>query len=120
MNSDLTSQLYMLMSLSHLNTGSGLSGLGDNSYLRSLLPILIAFSPLIIKLFYSIYEIIEDWVYIDKDENIISIKFPVHEVKVNKDGYGKAGATRQLYSINYLAVNDFIRDNLDNIIVSPV
>ena len=58
---------------------------------------------------------IEDWIYSGKDEKIVSIKIPVHEVKVHKDSYGKDSSTRQLYSINYIAINDYIKDNLGKI-----
>ena len=111
MSTDLTSQLYMLMSLSHLGMGSNT----DNSSWRSFLPIIIALSPFLIKIYNIISEYIEDWIYSSKDEKIVSIKFPVHEVKVHKDSYGKDSSTRQLYSINYIAINDYIKDNLDKI-----
>jgi hypothetical protein len=111
MSTDLSSQLYMLMSLSHLGMGSST----DNSSWRSFLPIIIALSPFLIKIYNLISEYIEDWIYSSKDEKIVSIKFPVHEVKVHKDSYGKDSSTRQLYSINYIAVNDYIKDNLHKI-----
>jgi hypothetical protein len=111
MSTDLTSQLYMLMSLSHLNMGT----LTDNSSWRSFLPIIIALSPFLIKIYNLVSDYIEDWIYSGKDEKIVSIKFPVHEVKVHKDSYGKDSSTRQLYSINYIAINDYIKDNLGKI-----
>lgn len=111
LNHDTTSQLYMLMGLSQLGNNSG-----ENTYFKILLTLLIAFSPLLYKAFEWIYDILEDWIYVEDKENIVSIKFPVHEVKVNKDTYGRDNSsTRQLYSINYLAVNDYIKDNLDKI-----
>lgn len=114
MNQELTSQLYMLMGLSQLGGFNNIIQ-NENIYIRILIPILVAFSPFIIKFITWLYEYIEYYIYMDSDESIVSIRFPVHEVKVHKDGYGKDSSTRQLYSINYLAVNDYIRDNLDKI-----
>lgn len=113
MSTDLTSQLYMLMSLSHL--GMGTTPSVDGSSWRNYLPIIIIISPFVVKIFNVVSEYLEDWIYSGSDEKIVSIKFPVHEVKVHKDSYGKDSSTRQLYSINYIAVNDYIKDNLDRI-----
>jgi len=113
MNTDFSSQLYILMSLSHLNSLGFESN--NNILLKTLIPIIITFSPIIIKVFLWFYEIMEDWIYMKKSENIISIKFPVHELIVHKDSYKDSDSKRQLYSINYIAINDYIRDNLNNI-----
>ena len=112
MNNDLTSQLYMLMSLSHLgNIGTT----SDNNGWKNYLPLIIAISPILIKIFNMVSEYIDEWIYNSSDEKIVSIKFPVHEVKVHNDSYGKESSIRQLYSINYIAVNDYIKDNLSKI-----
>ena len=117
MNSDFTSQLYMLMSLSHLSGTIGSNSVNNDNWLdlKTLAPIFIILSPLLIKFFSKLYEYVEDWVYPESNESSVSIKFPVHEIRVQKDGYGKDSSTRQLYSINYLAVNDYIRENLKEI-----
>lgn len=112
MNSDLSSLIYMFMGLSQFNANS--NG-GEFSYMRYLIPILLMFNPFFMKIFNMLYEYIEELFYPDNIENITSIKFPVHEVRVHKDGYGKDSSVRQLYSINYLAVNDYIRENLNEI-----
>ena len=117
MNTDLTSQMYMLMGLTQMgmNPNSNSSTSDTLGWLRTLGPILIMFSPFMVKIFNLVYEIIEDYIYRDKIEKDVSIKFPVHEIKVHKDSYKSVTSTRQLYSINYLAINDYIRDNLDKI-----
>lgn len=117
MNSDLTSQMYMLMGLTQMgmNSNSNSSTSDTIGWLRTLGPMLIMFSPLIVKIFNLVYEMIEDYIYPDIIEKAVSIKFPVHEIKVHKDSYKSESSTRQLYSINYLAINDYIRDNLDKI-----
>lgn len=102
------------MGLTQMSMNSG-SAQGEFSYVRSYLPILIMFSPYLIKIFNLIYDLIEEYIYPEQVENIVSIKFPVHEIKVHKDSYKSDVCTRQLYSINYLAINDYIRDNLDKI-----
>lgn len=112
MNSEAMSQLYMMMGLSQLGMSNTNS---DNTWLRFIITISIAFSPILYKLFEWAYDKIEDWIYVGNTERIASIKFPVHEVRVQKDSYGKDSSMRQLYSINYLAVNDYIKDNLDKI-----
>jgi SpoVK/Ycf46/Vps4 family AAA+-type ATPase len=103
----------MFMGLSQFNSNN--VNQGEFSYIRYLIPLLLVFNPFLAKLFNMLYEWIEDLFYTDSNENITSIKFPVHEVRVHKDGYGKDASVRQLYSINYLAVNDYIRENLSNI-----
>jgi hypothetical protein len=115
MNTDLNSQMYMLMSLTHLAGSNNTNNQTDGYSLKNLLPFLILLSPFLIKIFYTLYEYLENWFYPTNNDHVVSIKFPVHEVRVHKDGYGKDSSLRQLYSINYLAVNDYIRDNLKEI-----
>lgn len=115
MNSDLTSQMYMLMGLTQMGMNSNYSTTDTFGWLRTLVPMLIMFSPFMVKIFNLVYEMIEDYIYPDTIEKSVSIKFPVHEIKVHKDSYKTESSTRQLYSINYLAINDYIRDNLDKI-----
>lgn len=112
MNTDLTSQMYMLMGLTQMSSNSAI---GEFSYLKILLPIMFMFGPLIMKIFNLIYEWVEELIYYDKIDKVVSIKFPVHEIRVHKDSYKSDASTRQLYSINYLAINDYIRDNLGKI-----
>lgn len=114
MNSDFTSQMYMLMGLTQMGMNSN-SSYGEFSYIRTYLPLLMMFSPLMIKLFNIFYDWAEELLYPDTIDKIVSIKFPVHEVKIHKDSYKSDSSSRQLYSINYLAINDYIRDNLDKI-----
>jgi hypothetical protein len=116
MNYDLTTQMYMIMGLSQmgLNFNNNLNN-DKLIYIKSLLPIMIIFYPFIIKILNFIYEWIEDYIYPDLDK-IVSIKFPVHEIRVHKESYKSDSSIRQLYSINYLAINNYIRDNLDKII----
>lgn len=114
MTNDFNSQIYMLMGLSQLNMG--INNNGDNTNFRYLLPIIITFSPIIIKLFNIFYEFVEEFVYgYDNEKKYVSIKFPVHEIKIQKDAYSKDSSVRQLYSTNYLAINNYIRENLKNI-----
>ncbi len=116
MNSDFTSQMYMLMGLTQMGMGSGSgSQQGEFSYIRTYLPMFIMFSPFVVKIFNLIYDWIEEFVYPDTIDKIVSIKFPVHEIRVHKESYKSDASTRQLYSINYLAINDYIKDNLDKI-----
>ena len=116
MNNELMSQMYMLTSLTNLNMGStsSNSSIDNYSYIRSLSPLLMICSPFLLKLFKLIYNHLVNWIYPEDDE-IISIRFPVHEVNVRKEGYGKDSSIRQLYSINYLAINDYIKENLNKI-----
>lgn len=115
MNTDLTSQMYMLMGLTQMGLNSNSSTSDTFGWLRTLVPMLIMFSPFMIKIFNLLYEMIENYIYPDTIEKSVSIKFPVHEIKVHKESYKSESSTRQLYSINYLAINDYIRDNLDKI-----
>jgi hypothetical protein len=115
MNSDFTSQMYMLMGLTQMGMNSNSSTSDTFGWIRTLGPMLIMFSPFMVKIFNLVYELIEDYIYPDTIEKSVSIKFPVHEIKVHKDPYKSESSTRQLYSINYLAINDYIRDNLDKI-----
>ena len=85
------------------------------SYMRMCVPIIMIFTPLLIKLLNLLYDWFEDFLYSTSSNNIVSIKFPVHEVRIHKDSYKSDSSTRQLYSINYLAINDYIKDNLDKI-----
>lgn len=112
MNTDLTSQMYILMGLSQMSSNSVN---GNFSYLKTLLPMMFMFGPLIMRIFNLIYEWVEEIFYYERIDKIVSIKFPVHEIRVHKDSYKSDGSTRQLYSINYLAINDYIRDNLGKI-----
>jgi len=43
------------------------------------------FVPLIIRVFNLIYEWVEELIYSDTIYKVVSIKFPVHEIKVHKD-----------------------------------
>jgi hypothetical protein len=104
----------MLMGLSQMGMNSN-GNMGDFSYIRTYLPILIMGFPFIVKIFNLLYEFLEYYIYTDDIDNVVSIKFPVHEVRVHKDSYKSDASSRQLYSINYLAINDYIRDNLDKI-----
>jgi len=105
----------MLMSLTQMGLNTNSSTTDTFGWIRTLGPILIMFVPFIIKIFNLVYELIEDYIYPDTIEKSISIKFPVHEIKVHKDSYKSDSSTRQLYSINYLAINDYVRDNLNKI-----
>lgn len=112
MNSELTSQIYMLLSLSQFGLNS--SEQDKFSFLRTYLPIIIMIIPHINKLLNLIIEWIQQTINSDEIDKIVSIKFPVHEVKINNDN-GTNVVTRQLHSINYLAINDYIRENLNKI-----
>ena len=112
MNSDPISQMYMLMGLTQMGSNSVN---GELSYFRTLIPMVLMFGPLIMRVFNLIYEWVEEWIYSETIDKVVSIKFPVHEIRVHKDSYKSDASTRQLYSINYLAINDYIRDNLDKI-----
>jgi len=111
MSNNLVQNLLMFTSLNNLNLNQR-----DDSYIIYLTPIIITLMPFITKIFQIVYEYLEDLIFSEKHENIISIKFPVHDIRVQKDGYGKDNGThRQLYSINYIAINDYIKENLDKI-----
>ena len=114
MNNDLSSQMYMLMGLTQFAGNNIGEQTGGFFQIRTLFQLLFL-SPFIVKIFNYVYEYFEEWFYPASADEIVSIKFPVHEVRVHKDSYGKESSTRQLYSINYLAVNDYIRDNLKEI-----
>lgn len=109
MNNDLISQLYMMMSLSHLNTGN------DNTNFKNYLPIIIVLIPFLIKIYNWIIEYIDDLIHYNDNEKIVSIKFPVHEIKIHNNSIGNKLSTKHIYSKNYIAINDYIKDNLDKI-----
>jgi hypothetical protein len=112
MNTDVTSQMYMLMGLTQMSSNSAN---GEFSYFKTLLPIMFMFGPFFMRIFNLIYEWVEELIYYDGTDKVVSIKFPVHEIRVHKDSYKSDASTRQLYSINYMAINDYIRDNLGKI-----
>lgn len=82
MNSDLTSQIYMLMGLTQMGSNSAN---GEFSYLKTFVPIMIVFGPLIMRIFNLIYAWVEEIIYSEPIDKIVSIKFPVHEINVQKN-----------------------------------
>jgi hypothetical protein len=115
MNSDLTSQMYMLIGLTQIGMNND-STQNKFSYIKTYLPILIMFSPFLIKILNMIYDWIEELIYNESGDKIVSIKFPVHEILVHKNCFkSESSSMRHLYSINYLAINDYIRNNLHKI-----
>ena len=98
------------MGLSQLNNGSS-----ENQWFRIITLMIGIFGPFIYKFFEWVLDWAYEWIYVEESNDIVSIKFPVHEVRVQKDSYSRDSSTRQLYSINYLAINDYIKDNLSKI-----
>lgn len=111
-NSDIASQMYMLMGLTQMNSNSTN---GEFSYLKTMIPLILMFGPFMMRIFNLIYEWVDEYLFSSTIDKVVSIKFPVHEIKIHKDSYKSDASTRQLYSINYLAINDYIRDNIGKI-----
>jgi len=100
-----------MMNLNHQDKNNS----NNYSYLNNFILIFMILVPLINNNFNKIKEFFQELFYPYTDNNIVSIKFPVHEVRIQKDSYGRDSSIRQLYSIQYLAINDFMKNNLKNI-----
>lgn len=106
-NNDVNNQLYMLMNLSFLKNN-------ENNNLISYFILAVSLLPILTKLFYSIYDYINEYLNND-DINIVKIKFPVHEIKLSKNSTYNETRTANIYSTYYLALNHYILNNLNDI-----
>ena len=86
----------------------------DNNSITNYLIVIIGLLPVINKLFLTIYNCYNDY-FNDEDKNIAKINFPVHQLKLTKDSHYNESRKVNVYSLNYLGLNNYILENLNNI-----
>ena len=106
MNNELSNQLFMLMNLSFIKN--------DNNSIINYLIVITGLLPIINKLISTIYDYYNDY-FNDEDKNIAKINFPVHQLKLTKDSHHNESRKVNVYSLNYLGLNNYILENLNNI-----
>jgi len=97
--------LYMLITSSLKDTNN----VYYISFLLLLLPILINFINFITTAFNELYTN-----YINK-KNYVSIKFPVHKIKIIKDHWKYTISEKNIYSPAFKAINWYLKHNIKNI-----
>ena len=106
MNNELSNQLFMLMNLSFIKN--------DNNSIINYLIIITSLLPIINTLISTIYDYYNNY-FNDEDKNTAKINFPVHQLKLTKDSHFKESRKVNVYSLNYLGLNNYILENLNNI-----
>lgn len=101
----IDNSLMYLISLLQLGNSS-------NSFIKGLLPFIIAFMPIIINL---IEELKKYYYNFDSIKNKISIKIPIEEINTSVDGYSSRTTKKICISEEFKAINDYIIENINNI-----